>query len=120
MLRKSLFALAALLAAVSLPATAHADTVFSASDAPSGDAIADSPIEVGMKFRSNANGYITALRFYKQPNNTGTHVGHLWNASGQQLAEATFTNETGSGWQEQALTTPVQITANTTYVVSYL
>ena len=31
-----------------------------------------------MKFRSDEDGFITALRFYKQPNNTGTHVGHLW------------------------------------------
>ena len=28
-----------------------------------------------MKFRSDEDGFITALRFYKQPNNTGTHVG---------------------------------------------
>ena len=30
----------------------------------------DQPVEVGMKFRSDEDGYITALRFYKQPNNT--------------------------------------------------
>ena len=29
-----------------------------------------------MKFRSDEDGFITALRFYKQPSNTGTHVGH--------------------------------------------
>ena len=40
-----------------------------------------------MKFRATEDGFITALRFYKQPNNTGTHVGHLWTADGQQLAE---------------------------------
>ena len=35
-----------------------------------------------MKFRSDEDGFITALRFYKQPNNTGTHVGHLWSGTG--------------------------------------
>jgi hypothetical protein len=89
-------------------------SVFAPTDAPGGDAVADSPIEVGMKFRSSEAGYITALRFYKQANNVGVHVGHLWTTGGQQLAEATFTNETASGWQEQLLTTPVPITAGTT------
>ena len=75
-------------------------TVFGAGDAPTGDAVSDQPVEVGMKFRSDEDGYITALRFYKQANNTGTHVGHLWSGTGQLLAAATFTGETASGWQQ--------------------
>ncbi|HWI05944.1 MAG TPA: DUF4082 domain-containing protein, partial [Solirubrobacteraceae bacterium] len=109
-----------------LPALAHAQepacpcTVFAPTDAPvDTDALVDSPVEVGMKFRSSEDGYITGLRFYKQINNTGTHVGHLWSAGGQQLAEATFTNETESGWQEVALPAPVRITPDTTYIASY-
>src|SRR4051812_23451231 len=90
-----------------LPGVAQADTVFAPTDGPGGDALADMPIEVGMKFSSSQAGYITALRFYKQPGNTGTHIGHLWSSTGQQLAEATFDNETASGWQEQALPQPV-------------
>jgi hypothetical protein len=35
------------------------------------------------------------------------------------LATVTFTNETAAGWQEARLATPVALTANTTYVVSY-
>ena len=72
-----------------------------------------------MKFRSAEDGWITALRFYKQSNNTGTHVGHLWTSDGQKLAEVTFNNETASGWQEEPLPEPVQITKDTTYVTSY-
>ena len=72
-----------------------------------------------MKFRSDEDGYITALRFYKQPNNTGTHVGHLWSGTGQLLAAATFTNETASGWQQAELPNPVPVTKDTTYVTSY-
>jgi Domain of unknown function (DUF4082) len=35
------------------------------------------------------------------------------------LATATFANETASGWQEVHLSSPVTLTAATTYVVSY-
>jgi Domain of unknown function (DUF4082)/Bacterial Ig-like domain/Bacterial Ig domain len=76
-------------------------------------------IEVGVKFRSEINAYITGIRFYKGSQNTGTHIGTLWSSSGQQLARATFTSETASGWQQVNFATPVQITANTTYVASY-
>ena len=43
----------------------------------------------------------------------------LWSAAGTLLASATFTNETASGWQQVDLSTPVIVTAGTTYVVSY-
>lgn len=74
--------------------------------------------ELGMKFRSATEGQITAVRFWKAPSETGTHTGRIWSATGTLLASVTFTNETASGWQEQALSTPVNIQANTTYVVS--
>lgn len=79
----------------------------------------DQAIEVGVKFQSNTAGQITALRFYKGSANTGTHVGHLWTASGALLATATFTGESASGWQQVTLPSPVTIQANTTYVASY-
>ncbi len=75
--------------------------------------------ELGVKFRSDIAGYITGVRFYKGSGNTGTHVGHLWAADGTQLASATFTNETSTGWQEVTFSNPVAISANTTYVASY-
>ena len=37
-----------------------------------------SSIELGTKFRSDSNGLITAVRFYKIAANTGTHTGSLW------------------------------------------
>ena len=83
------------------------------------DAGADAPVELGVAFRSDNSGYITALRFYKATGNTGTHVGHLWNSSGTLLATATFANETASGWQQVNLSNAVAITANTVYVASY-
>jgi hypothetical protein len=62
---------------------------------------------------------ITGIRFYKGPQNTGTHIGDLWSASGTLLASATFTNETASGWQQINFSSPVSITAGTTYIASY-
>jgi len=77
------------------------------------------PIEVGVKFQPETNGFITALRFYKGPANGGPHVGHLWTSGGTLLAEATFTGESATGWQQVALSIPVAVTAGTTYVASY-
>ena len=76
-------------------------------------------VEVGLKFTSDQSGYISAVQFYKLPLNTGTHVGSLWSSTGTLLAQATFTNETASGWQQMAFATPVALTANSVYVASY-
>jgi hypothetical protein len=51
--------------------------------------------------------------------NTGTHVGSLWSSTGTLLATGTFSGETASGWQELDFSSPVAVTAGTTYVVSY-
>lgn len=56
---------------------------------------------------------------HKGVKNTGTHVGHLWSSCGALLASATFTGESGSGWQQVNFSSPVSITANTVYVASY-
>jgi hypothetical protein len=76
-------------------------------------------VELGLKFRTDADGWITGARFYKGVGNSGTHVGTLWSATGQQLAQATFTGESTAGWQEVHFSTPVAVTAGTTYVISY-
>jgi hypothetical protein len=77
------------------------------------------PIEVGVKFKPDVFGKITGLRFYKSAANTGTHVGSLWTADGQRLAQATFMSESASGWQTVTFGTPVEVMPNTTYVASY-
>ena len=76
-------------------------------------------VELGVKFRTAAAGYITGLRFYKGPANTGTHVGHLWAHDGTLLSSATFADETATGWQQVSFAAPVTIAAGTTYVASY-
>ena len=77
------------------------------------------PVELGVKFRSQVNGYVTGVRFYKGTDNVGPHVGHLWSSTGTKLAEATFTNESASGWQRVTFPSPVPISADITYTASY-
>jgi predicted RNA-binding protein with TRAM domain len=78
-----------------------------------------SGVELGVKFTAETSGSIAGVRFYKASANTGTHIGSLWTAAGTRLAQATFTSETASGWQTVTFSSPVAITANTTYVASY-
>ncbi len=77
------------------------------------------PVELGMKFKAQHNGWITGVRFYKAAANAGTHIGNLWATNGTRLATATFTNETATGWQTVTFASPVAVTAGTTYIASY-
>ncbi len=105
---------------VNVPGQSCPCTIWPSSAAPaSGDPGPDSSVELGVKFQTDFNGTITGIRFYKFAANTGTHVGNLWSSSGTLLASGTFTNESGSGWQEVDFTTPVAVTANTVYIASY-
>jgi Domain of unknown function (DUF4082)/Bacterial Ig-like domain len=92
------------------PGTAQ-PSVASASD--------PSPVNVGVKFTADTGGSITGIRFYKGAGNTGTHVGSLWTASGTLLGQVTFTGESATGWQEADFSSPIPVTAGTTYVASY-
>ncbi len=78
-----------------------------------------SAVELGVHVRIGAAGSVSGIRFYKDVMNTGPHVGNFWSTDGTLLATAAFTNETASGWQEVSFSTPVAVTATTTYVASY-
>ncbi|HEU5235108.1 MAG TPA: DUF4082 domain-containing protein [Terriglobales bacterium] len=105
---------------ISITAPPTIYTIWSATALPGiVDAGADSAVELGVKFKADVNGTITGVRFYKSSANTGTHVGSLWSSSGTLLASATFSNETGSGWQQVDFVPPVSITAGTVYLASY-
>ena len=95
-------------------------TIWNTSTVPGTASANDgSSVELGLKFRVNQAGYITGLRFYKGPLNTGTHIGNLWSGTGTLLATATFANGSPSGWQQVNFPTPVSLAPNTTYVASY-
>ena len=95
-------------------------STFTANDEPanidSHDATAN---ELGAKFRVTTAAQVTGVKFYKATTNTGTHIGKLWNSSGQLLAQGTFSGESASGWQTMTFPSPVSIAANTTFIVSY-
>jgi hypothetical protein len=95
-------------------------TIFDFTTPAVADAGDSNSVNLGVKFTASAGGSITGVRFYKSTLNTGTHVGSLWSAAGTQLATATFTGETATGWQTATFASPVSITAGTTYVASYL
>jgi hypothetical protein len=95
-------------------------TLWSDATAPAqASAGSSEPIELGVKFRAEVDGYVTGVRFYKGPGNTGTHLGHLWTGAGAPLATATFAGETSSGWQQVSFASPIPVVAGTTYVASY-
>src|SRR5207244_4198026 len=95
-------------------------SIWSSTATPTAPSVSDAnAYELGVKFRSDVSGFVSGVRFYKGPDNTGTHIGHLWSATGTLLASATFTSETATGWQQVSFASPVAISANTTYVGSY-
>ena len=94
-------------------------SLFSPTSAPAAAANDASQVELGMKFQASTAGTISGLRYYREPGDAGTHTGTLWSSTGTQLATATFTGETASGWQTVNFANPVSITSGTTYVASY-
>ena len=105
------------------PATSVSTSIFQSTTPPNSSTYiygnGSQPFEVGMKFRSNTDGFITGFRYYKATGTKGIHTGNLWSIDGTRLASAVFTNETASGWQTITLNNPVALKANTIYVVSY-
>ena len=105
---------------LAIAAASSTVTIWSSNTVPGlVDGGPDSSVELGVKFRSDAGGSVTGIRFYKAAANTGTHVANLWTSTGTRLATATFTGESASGWQQVNFASPVTISSNTVYVVSY-
>ena len=92
------------------PGGGTTSSLFTGADT-SGVAVANdtNSVELGVKFIASASGQITGLIYYRSAQDTGTHVGSLWTASGQLLAQATFINETASGWQTVTFTQPINL-----------
>jgi hypothetical protein len=102
------------------PVLIFTESLFSPSSVPSSVTVNDpNAVELGVRFIASADGMITGLRFYKGPENSGPHIADLWSSNGTLLATATFSNETASGWQQVNFSSPVSITAGTTYIASY-
>jgi hypothetical protein len=76
-------------------------------------------VELGVQFQASVAGTVTGVRFYKNPWNVGTHIGNLWSSAGKLLATGTFSGETAFGWQTVMFSSPVVVSAKTTYIVSF-
>jgi hypothetical protein len=74
-------------------------------------------LEVGTKFRSATTLQITGVRIYRADPDTLRAT--LWSADGAVLAQGTFADQTGDGWQDMSFAEPVTIQPDTTYVASY-
>jgi len=75
-----------------------------------------------VKFRTDVDGEIQGIRFYKGSSFSGDFTGQLWNTSGISLATTeshSFSGDTSTGWRELAFPTPYPVSANTTYVASF-
>ena len=102
------------------PPPPQATSIFTNAGTPANPWNPDSnPVTLGVKFRADMAGTVTGIRFYKGAGNNGAHVGLLYSANGTLLAQANFTGETASGWQQVTFSMPVAINANTTYVAAY-
>lgn len=90
--------------------------VSSASNAP-----ATEPVTLGMRFNVMQSGYITAIRFFAPATVTGTYTGQIWQEFifGAPVASVTFSGVTPNAWNQANLSTPLLLTAGTTYIASY-
>ena len=86
---------------------------------PVDDSEETTPVELGLRFKSQVPGEVTGVRFYKSAANTGVHTGSLWTTGGELIGQTTFTNETSTGWQTALFVEPVAIEAGKSYIVSY-
>ena len=79
-----------------------------------------SSVNLGLRITTSVAGQVLGVRFYKQAGNGGTHIAGLWSSTGALLAQATFTGESATGWQEVMFAQPVSVAAGSTFTVGYL
>ena len=94
-------------------------SIFPADVPPAVDGNDGQAIEVGVKVRSDQTGTLSGVRLYKATGDTITLTGHVYSSTGILLASTAPTSVAGSGWQVLPLTTPLGLSADTTYVVTY-
>ena len=54
------------------------------------DADDSSAVTLGLRFKPSVDGFIRGVRYYRDSANTGTHVGKLFTAGGNELASVTI------------------------------
>lgn len=75
-------------------------------------------VNVGVTFNVRGAPFVSGVKFYKGVDNTGTHVAHLYDVTtSTELASATFSGETSSGWQSVSFSSNVQVRDDHSYKV---
>lgn len=116
----SLFVLMGIGSLIWASAATTTSSLWSAGKVPQTISALDSQsVELGLKFKTQYAGKVLGVKFYKGPLNIGQHIGTLWTGDGRKLATVDFQSETATGWQTALFAQPVEINANTVYVVSY-
>ena len=79
------------------------------------------PVELGVKFRTDVAGEVTAIRFYRDMPIESGYVVRLWNSTGDLLGNGASYEGQGPtpGWQTVQIFPPIHIDAGQTYVASY-
>ena len=104
---------------VTPPPPAQGDTIFT-SQIP-GVYESDDDYELGTRFRADVNGQITQVRVYTGALEGGSHAVRIWRVSGGTVVSGphNWNITSGStGWKTFTLPTPLNITANTDYIVA--
>lgn len=77
-----------------------------------------SPVEVGLKFRTDLPGNARAIHFWTAAANIGPHYVHLWSESGSLLASASSGPTSTDGWRSAYFDSSIALSPNVTYVAS--
>lgn len=89
------------------------------------------PIVLGTIFKASTPGVVTGVRYYSPTGGTatGNNIGQLWScvdascspvgAGGTVLGTVTFAADETEGWKTAQFATPIPISANTYYQVTY-
>ena len=127
-IKSSLTAMAALAVAVGAMATSSTTAVRALSSCPTDLLSSFTPhdtnyndaaaVNVGAKFKVHGAPFVHGVKFYKGTNNTGTHVAHLRDVTtSTDLALATYSSETSSGWQTVDFSSNIAVSDSDTYMV---
>src|SRR5262245_20937293 len=95
-------------------------TLFADAGTPTFSAGDFTSYTLGTVFIPHVPGSVYGVRFYKDnTGQTGPHIASLWDwGSATELAQATFASEV-LGWNQVLFTTPIVVTPDIRYVVSY-
>lgn len=82
----------------------------------------DNPLELGIRFQSNVAGFVKGVRFFSDDDvdAAAVYTGSLRMADGTLMASAVFSGPvTSDTWTSVLFSAPVEISANTEYIVTY-